>query len=130
MSELNDLDQYYLNAEEPLRSCLFALRDIILSIDEKIIPAWKFGGPFFCFENKILCYLWVDKKKNQPYLAMYKGHLIDHPLLESEGRAMIKVMRFNADEDLPIEAIQAVLQSGLDIYKEPSSKRTAKNGKK
>ena len=115
--ELNDLDKFYLNSEEPIRGCMYALRDIILKMDPKIQPAWKFGGPFFCYENKILCYLWVDKKRKQPYLAMYKGHQIEHPLLGAEGRVMIRVMRFHANEDLPIEQIQEVLNLGLNIYK-------------
>lgn len=118
MGELNDLEQYYFNQAEPVRSCLFALRDIILNFDSKIIPTWKFGGPFFCYEGKILCYIWLDRKKHQPYLALYKGRQIIHPKLFSEGRAMIRIMRFDPDEDLPFEDIQEVLRMAVDLYKQ------------
>ncbi|MDR0659633.1 MAG: DUF1801 domain-containing protein [Prevotellaceae bacterium] len=51
---------YYLEKEEPQKSCLLALRDIILTRDENISETQKWGMPCFCFKKRIFCYLWTD----------------------------------------------------------------------
>jgi len=44
---LSELDQFYVEKEEPFRSCMLGLRDIILSIDDHITAEWKYKLPFF-----------------------------------------------------------------------------------
>jgi hypothetical protein len=58
---MNESDNFYLRKEEPTRACLLALKDIIISQDVEITPAWKYGMPFFCYKDKMFCYLWVHK---------------------------------------------------------------------
>ena len=60
---LNSIDHFYLQKEEPVKSCLLALRDIILMQDNHITAVWKYGMPFFCYREKMFCYLWVHKKR-------------------------------------------------------------------
>jgi uncharacterized protein DUF1801 len=114
---MNDLDLFYLRQEEPVKSCLLFLRQHILHFDGSIIEAWKYGMPFFCYRNKMFCYLWVHKKNGLPYLGIVEGRKIDHPLLIQEARARMKIMLFEPNNDLPIESINEILQIALSLYK-------------
>ena len=48
---LNPLDNYYLQKEEPIKSCLSFLRKHILEFDSDITEALKYGMPFFCYKG-------------------------------------------------------------------------------
>ncbi len=54
---LSELDKFYLKKEEPVKSCLLVLRDIIASYDKDITHTLKYGMPFFCYKGKMFCYL-------------------------------------------------------------------------
>ncbi|MEO8764386.1 MAG: DUF1801 domain-containing protein [Ginsengibacter sp.] len=110
-------DNFYLQKEEPVKGCLLALRDIILSQDKEISGAWKYGMPFFCFRGRMFCYLWVHKKYQQPYLGIVEGKRFDHPGLVSEKRSRMKIMLFDPDKDLPLNTIRAILKKAIDLYK-------------
>ncbi|MEN0053695.1 MAG: DUF1801 domain-containing protein [Mucilaginibacter sp.] len=114
---LTQLDNFYLQKDEPVRSCLLALREIILKQDENISASWKYGMPFFCYKGKMFCYLWVHKKLHQPYIGIVEGNRIEHPKLIMEKRARMKIMLFEADEDLPVETIEAILKQAVELYK-------------
>jgi Domain of unknown function (DU1801) len=114
---INDLDNFYLQQDEPVKSCLLALREIILAQDEHITAAWKYGMPFFCYKGKMFCYLWVHKKLHQPYLGIVEGKHIDHPQLVMEKRSRMKTMLFDAGKDLPIKTIRAILKEAIGLYK-------------
>jgi len=113
-----EIDNFYLQKEEPVRSCLLALREIILQQDPHISAAWKYGMPFFCYKGKMFCYLWVHKKLHHPYIGMVEGKRLDHPDLIIEKRARMKIMLFNAAEDLPLETINTILSQAIALYKE------------
>jgi hypothetical protein len=110
-------DNFYLQKEEPVRSCLLALREIILKQDPGISVAWKYGMPFFCYKGKMFCYLWVHKKNHHPYMGIVEGKRLDHPDLIMEKRSRMKIMLFNAEEDLPVETINTILNQAIDLYK-------------
>lgn len=110
-------DNYYLNKTEPNRSCLLALRNIILNQDTNITETKKWGMPCFCYKKKMFCYLWTDKKTDEPYLLMVEGKYLDHPQLEEGDRTRMKVFRVNPNEDLPIKTIINILQKALDLYR-------------
>ena len=112
---LSEIDNYFLSQSEPNQSCLLALRELILRQNAHISEAWQYKMPFFCYQGKRFCYLWVDKKSNQPYLGVVKGSQINHPNLIQEQRAKMKIMYFNPDEDLPIETIEEVLQIAIKL---------------
>jgi hypothetical protein len=113
----NGLDNYYLRQPEPIKSCLLALREIILSQDREITTAWKYAMPFFCYKGRMFCYLWVHKKNKQPYLGMVEGKRLNHPALLSEKRFRMKIMLFDPNKDLPIRTIRAILKQALELYK-------------
>ena len=114
---MTELDNFYLQQDEPIRGCLLALREIILSQDKEVVNAWKYGMPFFCFRGKMFCYLWIHKKYKQPYLGIVEGKRFDHPSLIIEKRSRMKIMLFDAGKDLPIESINSILQQAINFYK-------------
>jgi hypothetical protein len=119
---INDLDNFYLQKPEPNKSCLLALRDIILNYDKNITAEWKYKLPFFYYKGKMFCYLWVHKKFNQPYIGFINGNKINHPKLIIENRKQIKIMLFNPNEDLLLKTIKTILKQGIDLYKTGETK--------
>jgi hypothetical protein len=115
--ELTNSNAFYLQKKEPDKSCLLALREIILSQNKNLTPAWKYGMPFFYYKGKMFCYLWIHKKYKQPYIGIVEGNKIDHPLLIQEKRARMKIMLIDSEKDLPIKSIKTVLKLALNLYK-------------
>ena len=114
---IREIDYYYLNKEEPNKSCLLALRDIILEQDINITETMKYGMPCFCYKKKMFCYLWTDRKSDEPYILMVEGKYLDHPKLEEGDRSRMKIFRVNPNKDLPIRAIANILKTALDLYR-------------
>ncbi len=114
---VDDLHNYYLNKEEPNKSCLLALRSIILHQDKNITETRKWGMPCFCYKKKMFCYLWTDKKTDEPYILMVEGKHLNHPKLEEGERTRMKIFRVAANKDLPIKTIESILQKALDLYR-------------
>ena len=112
-----ELDHFYLDQEEPQKGSLLALRDIILSLDKNISPAWKYKAPFFLYKGKMFCYLWIDKKTNEPYIGIVEGNRIEHSLLEQGKRSRMKILRVNTNLDIPINGIIEVLNIALNFYR-------------
>src|ERR1700744_390360 len=110
---LNAIDSYFLNKDEPIKSCLLFLRAFILNYNKHITEAWKYKMPFFCYKGKMLCYLWVHKKNGRPYLGIVKGKHIDHPELIIEDRAKMKIMLFDPAKDIPVEIIDYILKAAV-----------------
>jgi hypothetical protein len=110
-------DSFYLDQEEPIKSCVLAMRDLVLNHDPDITETVKYGMPCFCYSGKAFCYLWVDKKTKEPYYLFVEGKHLDHPHLESGNRARMKILRVNAVKDLPLQSIKEVLNQALDLYK-------------
>jgi hypothetical protein len=114
---MNAKDNFYLNREEPNKSCLLAMRDRVLNYDKNITETRKYGMPCFCFKNKMFCYLWVDKKSQEPYFLMVEGNYLDHPDLESGNRSRMKILKINPNKDLPIASIDFIMKQALDLYR-------------
>lgn len=114
---LRPIDNYYLQKEEPVKSCLHFLREHILKQDAQITEAWKYGMPFFCYNGKMFCYLWVHKKLLKPYLGIVEGKKINHPDLIIEKRARMKIFLIDPAKDLPIRKINAILKDVIALYK-------------
>ena len=108
---------FYLRKEEPNRSRLLALRDIILEQDQNVTETQKWGMPCFCYKNKMFCYLWTDKKTGEPYILMVEGKHLDNPALLTGDRLRMKSLSIDPNKDLPIKAIESILQDALDLYR-------------
>jgi hypothetical protein len=114
---LKPADNYFQQQEEPVKSCLLALRKIILSHNSNITEAWKYGMPFYCYHGKMFCYLWVHKKYKQPYLGMVEGSKINHPLLLQEKRARMKIILIDPAKDIPVKTVDGILKKAILVYR-------------
>lgn len=114
---LRPIDNYFLQKDEPVKSCLQFLREHILQQDSNITEAWKYGMPFYCYKGKMFCYLWVHKKYHQPYIGIVEGKRIDHPDLLQEKRARMKIFLLDANKDIPLKKVNAILKEVMAIYK-------------
>lgn len=113
---LNPLDKYYLDQEEPYKSVLLALREIILSQDPSITHELKYGMPFFCYKGRMFCYVWYHKKYDQPYLGLVEGKLFNEDFLVQENRSRMKIMLLDPGKNLPEKKIVKVLRKALNFY--------------
>ena len=111
------LDKFYLQQKEPLKSCLLALREIILAQDKQITHSLKYGMPFFTYRGKMFCYLWYHKKYRQPYIGIVEGKRFNDPFLIQEARSRMKIMLIEENRDLPIKKIKSILRKALDLYR-------------
>lgn len=114
---MKQLDDFYLNQEEPIKGTFLALKDIILKQDKDITHVLKYGMPFFCYKGKMFCYLWIHKKLKQPYIGIVEGKHFEESFLIQEKRSRMKIMMFNSEEDLPLEKIELVIQKAINLYK-------------
>lgn len=114
---VRDVDQYYLKKEEPNKSCLLALRSMILRQDPSITETQKWGMPCFCYHKRVFCYLWTDKKTDEPYILMVEGQHLDHHELEVGQRSKMKIFRVDPNGDLPDATIRLILKQALDLYR-------------
>lgn len=105
---MNKIEEFYFKAEEPNKSIFFALKDIFLSWDEEMKICIKYGLPCFTYRGKIMCYHWKDKKTGVPYVLFNYGKFINHPLLETKDRKLMKSMNIPVDQDLPIDELTDV----------------------
>ena len=113
---LRAIDQYFNNQEEPTKSCLLAMREIILSYDARLTEAWKYGMPFYCYNGKMCCYLWTHKQLLQPYLGVVEGKRIAHPGLLQEKRAKMKILLIDPEKDIPLATVKAILKKVVEVY--------------
>ncbi|MEP1033396.1 DUF1801 domain-containing protein [Ekhidna sp.] len=112
-----DLNAFYLTKVEPNKGCLLALRSIILKQDSEVSETRKYGMPCFCYKKKMFCYLWVDKKSQEPYILFVEGKHLSHPDLEIGTRARMKILRVNPGSDFPIKTINLLLSQAVDLYR-------------
>lgn len=110
-----ELSHLYLKLPEPQQGCMLALRSIILDHNEEISETIKYGAPCFLYKKKIICYLWKDKKTQDPYILVADGKLIDHPALESGDRKRMKILPIDPNIDLPLKIIKEVIQAAIEI---------------
>ena len=110
---ISDLDNFYLQKEEPEKSCLLALKDVILKHNSEITAEWKYKLPFFYYKGKMLCYLWIHKKFKKPYIGFVDGNLINHVDLIQEKRARMRILVIDQNEDLPIGKIKLILEQAI-----------------
>jgi len=113
---MNDhLMDFYLSREEPVKSCLLTVRDLILRSDMNISETIKYGMPCFVFNSRALCYLWIDKKTELPYVLFVDGLFINHPQLRQGKRKRMKVLFLDPISDLPAASVNEILRLAIDL---------------
>ena len=114
---IKDVDNFYLNQTEPNQGCFLALRQLILKQDEYISETLKYGAPCFSYKNRMFCFLWKDKKTQEPYLLMVEGKNLNHPKLEAGNRARMKIFPIKPNDDLPLKTILQIITEALELYR-------------
>lgn len=114
---LREIDNYFLERDEPVKSYLQTLREYILRFDKNITETWKYKMPFYCYNGKRFCYLWVHKKFKQPYIGIVEGKKINHPQLLLEKRARMKILLLDQHKDMPVNTIRKILKETINLYK-------------
>lgn len=114
---LNYIDNYFFSLPEPEQSCLLYVRSFILGFSKDITEEWKFNTPFYYYKGKWLCYISYGKKNKSIYIGFIKGHLMQHAKLVSEGRKQIKVFHLNANDDIDVKSLKAIMTKVLKLYK-------------
>ena len=109
-----ELDNYYLKQPEPIRSCLLALKTIVLKTSPEITHDRKFQIPFFMYKGKKLAFLWVNKKR------LLMGFVKDSSILPipETGRRKneFETMTIDPEKDIPIRLITALLRRYMKLY--------------
>ena len=118
---MDEIQHYYAKVKEPAKSCLLALRQVILQEDKAVTETTKWGMPCFCYSRKNFCFLWTDKTTGEPYILFVEGNQLQHPSLEQGNRAKMKILRVDPNKDLPIESIRQLIQQALNVYKKRHS---------
>ena len=73
---LRDFDRFYLQKEEPVKSCLIALREIILKQDREITVPWKYGMPFSVIKEKCFVISGCTRLFKSHILVLWKGTIL------------------------------------------------------
>jgi hypothetical protein len=110
---LRPVDNYFLQQEEPTKSCLEFLRAHILGFDSHISEKWSYGMPFYIYKEKRICYLWVHKKLKQPYLGLVDGKLFNDPELLAEKRSRMKIFLVDPAKNIPVKKINTLLKQAI-----------------
>ncbi len=113
---MREIDKFFDEKEEPVKSCLWALRDLIQSYEPALVLTWRYRLPCFLLDGQIFCYLWVEKKSQHPYIAVGKGVQIDHPSLIQGNRTFVKLLMIDPEKDIPLTTIYEVFDMVKRLY--------------
>lgn len=93
------------------------MRDVILA-QTGVSSAWKYGMPFFCYNGKMIAYLWIHRKHNLPYMGLVDGKRFDEPFLVQEKRSRMKIMLIDPAKDLPVRRINQLIRKAVKFSKD------------
>lgn len=115
---MNPLEEYYQQLDEPHRSCLLAIRQIILRADSQITESFTWNMPLFKYRKKILCYLRQHKQSKRFYLGLSEGKHLHHQALKAEGRKQYKAYYFDTDADIDQTLINQWIKQSMGFIDE------------
>jgi hypothetical protein len=113
---MRDTDAFFDQQDEPAKSCLFALRNIVLGYNEHMTEHWKYRMPCYSYKAKMFCYLWIDKKSKWPYVLIVEGKNMNHPSLESGNRSRMKRLMIDPEKDIPAKTIKSIFKTLISYY--------------
>lgn len=113
---MNELEHFFNKQEEPNKSTFLFLKDFVLNYHSDIQLYFKWKLPYLYYKEKPLCYIWKDKKTQEPYLGFAKGFLIKHPALLSGNRTTIKIFPVSAHQDINVALLSEILDEAIAVY--------------
>ena len=110
-------EEYILNQPEPFKSILLHLQILIESSFPEAVLQFKWRLPFYSIDNKPFCYLNASKKKGYVDVGFWvSAHLTEHnEHLISDGRKVVKSLRYFKLEDINVEILIAVLKEAYQL---------------
>jgi hypothetical protein len=110
------VDDFFNEQQEPVKSCLLALRELVIQFNGHMSEHWKYRMPCYCYKKNIFCYLWIDKKVNWPYILMVEGRNIKHPSLVIGNRSRMKILMIDPAKDIPVRTIKSIFNMAVKLY--------------
>ncbi|MDX8553171.1 DUF1801 domain-containing protein [Tenacibaculum sp. 1B UA] len=105
-------EEYILKQPEPFKSILLHLQVLIESNFEDLELKYKWKIPVYYINGKQLCYMNASHKKSFVDVGFWaKGILEDFDIfLVSEGRAVVKSLRYSSVEEINEEILLQVIE--------------------
>ncbi|MEN8839390.1 MAG: DUF1801 domain-containing protein [Flavobacteriales bacterium] len=110
---MTDIEEFYAAMKEPNKSCFLFLKHFILKQDSLMEEKWKWKLPFFYYNKKPFCYLWVNKETNLPYVCFVRSLHINRPEMLLEGRKKMKSLTIDPREDIDIDLLSSIIKESL-----------------
>ncbi len=114
MNKKEEITKFIKDFNHPLEDEIFAVRDIILSVSDKITETIKWSAPTFEYQGSITTFNMRAKKFVN--LTFHKGALINDPKGVLEGDAkQARVMRFTDMSEINAkkEGLKAVIRNWI-----------------
>ena len=109
-------DDFFEKLEEPNKGVFLFLKSFMMDYNSNIAIYLKWGLPYFYYKEKPLCYIWKDKKTNEPYLSFAKGSKMKHPALIQGNRKLFKILPINPHQDIDVNLITEIIEEALKLY--------------
>lgn len=107
-------DDYYLKHQEPLQSCLLALKYIIMKVDENIAHEMAYQIPLFTYKGYRLAFLWITRKK------LLLGVITDKkvlPLVDGKKQKdQYEMIEIDPNADLPKDMMVDKFKQRIKLY--------------
>lgn len=114
---MNPSESYILDQKEPFKSILLQLQVLIETTIPEVELKFKYRIPFYYLDGKPFCYLNVPKKKAYVDVGFWSSaHLTVHQdKMVTEGRKVMKSLRYPSLDHLDAEVLIEVLQNALEV---------------
>ena len=112
---MNPAENYILNQPEPFRSMLLHLQSVIEITVPEVDLKYKYRIPFYYIKGRPFCYL--NRSKDYVDVGFWNAaHLSVHlELLCTEGRKMMKSLRYKSLEEIENEVLIAILKDAYGV---------------
>ena len=112
---MNPSEEYILNRPEPYRGILIYLQTVIEATVPDVELKYKYKLPFYYINGKPYCYL--NQSKDYVDLGFWSAaHLTMHlDQMNTEGRKMMKSLRYKSLEDIDTTVLKEVLQDAYSV---------------
>ncbi len=107
---VDQLDDFFLSKEEPLKSCLLYIRDYLNNHPFDLQESWKWSLPSYSYNGKHFCYIWIDKKTKMPYIGFKNSNLIEHDKLELGNRKLFKTFSIDPTTDIDVQSLDEIME--------------------
>ncbi|MFD0860694.1 DUF1801 domain-containing protein [Sungkyunkwania multivorans] len=114
---MNPAEIYILEQREPFKGILLHLQVIIENTIPELVLKYKYKIPFYYLNDKPFCYLNVPKNKSYVDVGFWSSvHLSVHlDEMVTEGRKMMRSLRYGTVEDIDQEILVAVLKDAESV---------------